>query len=533
MQARWYIQKDGRAIGPMTAAEIRDGLRDGSYDPFDLVTREGRTEKIELVEVDEIFVSNRSDHDKKPDVSTSVPSLSIFGAEDEQRNAFESKGPVSSGSQQSKEGPRTSNIHSELADKSVEKDLYGQADPAQSLPPYQAAKPRQRREPKAYYIVNKSGRVLGPISARVILSLYYKGVVDKSVIVVKNGSRNRVKIEKFVAVYSKMRGDHRPISGVGRSEVAEVGGGGLAQDGRFDTKKVLAATFLEREKLTHIAYALAGFLLFLAIAIVLMSPNHNLLARLRSTVQQINLFEKDSGEERRPQSLRGRVSPRPNPEASRKPGLQDDQLPGQAPTRRPAGRIQASRSRQIQQNNKPVGTKAGITPSPLAGRQNNDRIRAQTRQKQRVDAQKKLLLERRRRDEQRRRRERIEARRKQMAEAQARLRAKPTLSPQSTVQATSLRPAARAAAPAGVSVASLVDGQQVTGLGPMSFNPSEVAGCDSACSVTFLGPSGRVRGKFFKSVWGPILQNKSGSVYLTGMIRKSGGSTTIILSNIQ
>src|SRR5689334_5715430 len=55
---RWIIIKNGQSVGPLTAEEIRASLRDGSFDPFDLVMREGSSVRRELVEVDELFQSS-------------------------------------------------------------------------------------------------------------------------------------------------------------------------------------------------------------------------------------------------------------------------------------------------------------------------------------------------------------------------------------------------------------------------------------------------------------------------------------------
>src|SRR5688500_555295 len=59
MMKRWYIFRDGRALGPYDAREIRESLREGMWDPFDLVSAEGSAVKIPLVEVDEIFASSQ------------------------------------------------------------------------------------------------------------------------------------------------------------------------------------------------------------------------------------------------------------------------------------------------------------------------------------------------------------------------------------------------------------------------------------------------------------------------------------------
>ena len=55
MAVRWLIFSAGGQLGPWSASRIRDELRGGRIDPFDLVAIEGSQIKRPLVEVDEIF----------------------------------------------------------------------------------------------------------------------------------------------------------------------------------------------------------------------------------------------------------------------------------------------------------------------------------------------------------------------------------------------------------------------------------------------------------------------------------------------
>ncbi len=80
---------------------------------------------------------------------------------------------------------------------------------------------------------------------------------------------------------------------------------------------------------------------------------------------------------------------------------------------------------------------------------------------------------------------------------------------------------------------SLTDGQSVSGIGPFTFDRAAVSQCQAACTVAFKGPMGIVTGKFFKSIWGPILLEKRGPVRLSGLIRKAGSNIKIIISDIQ
>lgn len=56
-QSRWYIHRsEGRIkIGPLYASQIREGLREGIIDPFDLVSREGEREYKKIIEEENLF----------------------------------------------------------------------------------------------------------------------------------------------------------------------------------------------------------------------------------------------------------------------------------------------------------------------------------------------------------------------------------------------------------------------------------------------------------------------------------------------
>lgn len=59
MAHRWLIHSRDRTLGPWTSIQVRDELRAGRIDPFDMACKEGGTVKRPLVEVDEIFQSSR------------------------------------------------------------------------------------------------------------------------------------------------------------------------------------------------------------------------------------------------------------------------------------------------------------------------------------------------------------------------------------------------------------------------------------------------------------------------------------------
>ena len=215
MSELWNIYKDGRQIGPLTASDIRRGLREGEFDPFDLVAREGSNLRRELVEVDELFFTSQVIYGN--DAASSTAQMQAATLE-----LSESKAPVS-GFQPSKigvapkadddpktQGPRPASPmlgqgHLALAD---------QGATAPSLASAPSPKPvRRQRNPKHFLLMNSIGRVLGPMSATEVQSLYFRGVLANDVVVMRPGSEAKIKLNRFISVLSGNHGSKAQIQG--------------------------------------------------------------------------------------------------------------------------------------------------------------------------------------------------------------------------------------------------------------------------------------------------------------------------------
>ena len=59
MSVKWIVHSGTEDLGPWSASRIRDELRAGRIDAFDLVSVVGGTVKRPLMEVDEIFENSR------------------------------------------------------------------------------------------------------------------------------------------------------------------------------------------------------------------------------------------------------------------------------------------------------------------------------------------------------------------------------------------------------------------------------------------------------------------------------------------
>lgn len=185
MGERWVIHQGSETLGPWTAAEVRQSLRDGRVNPFDLVALEGSQVKHELIGVDAIFaeaeaadVGEEPPFDAEADaLSEEATSLSPQG-HDEDLSDFDDALPAT----------KPSAVSSDDSPQGVLRELA----PGQG---------KKRRSSKMFYLRDKKQRELGPLSAKEIQSLYYRGILDRSVKVLRRPGTKGVIISRFVAEY--------------------------------------------------------------------------------------------------------------------------------------------------------------------------------------------------------------------------------------------------------------------------------------------------------------------------------------------
>ncbi len=184
MSDRWLIFKDGHALGPFTPEEIRQSLREGTFDPFDLVAREGSSLRRELVEVDELFFTSKVVY---ADEQASAGGRAAAGG----GGAFAPSGQMPAlrdMTQASQQGAPDVAGNGHLALASSNKATLASQVPGRPVGQQNSLRKR-RRDPKHFHVMDPRGRVLGPISAGEIQALFYKGVLDTDVKVMRDGSR--------------------------------------------------------------------------------------------------------------------------------------------------------------------------------------------------------------------------------------------------------------------------------------------------------------------------------------------------------
>lgn len=592
MEARWYIHRDGEQVGPLTAAEIRNGLREGSVDPFDLVAREGSNLRVELVEVDEIFVNERNESSTKINIDSSERQLETqsngFGAAaNEARTRISLIKNVPETRVETTQVPVAEAVIAEVPRLKTEVlvqsgvNLKSPVELQSKQEGQKRATPASIREPKRYHLMNKQGRFVGPLSAKEVVALFFKGTVDRSFFVVKNNAKTPVSIEKFVMVYARQENGRRKPS----FEIAEPSrfNSFEPRDGSpfrrvVDTGQILAKAYLERERLTRLAYTIAFLLIFAAIGIALYTARVDLKERLapllkvwRAKIEQkvdqsletewikrryksqpdparLDLNSASQKERLERESLqqreqRNRVTPKKTDSSSKisakglanAPQLQTLPI---VKSRNSLGALQRDESvaRRSPQEALPRNRSLAIVSKPRA------KLRQEVRRQEREPIGPIRRQVPRRPPEQERAVNLVRTRVNKQRQATPRISATPPVGVQRAVAITQARSPARPPAqpqalpakkPAGLQVDGLLDGQQVVKLGPMRFDPAQIQACEAACSVMFRGAGGSLQVKFFKGVWGPALLSKSGGVYVSGLVRKGAAGSTLLLSDVQ
>ncbi len=188
---KWEVFKDGKSLGAMTAKQIRQALREGVIDPFDMVSAEGSTIKSELVEVDEIFNEEAGTNVKETPPSqaptSEIPSK-IINLDHPPPEAHKTRQfpEVPAFPEDSKLGSSSFNRSS----KGDSRKIPGGTD---------------KIKVKKFFLIDDKKRVLGPISATEIQSLFQRGIIANSVKVQKVDGTKLVSVRQFIANYSDKR----------------------------------------------------------------------------------------------------------------------------------------------------------------------------------------------------------------------------------------------------------------------------------------------------------------------------------------
>jgi len=180
MAGRWFVHRNDQQLGPYRADEVRQGLRDGLFDPFDLISREGSHVRVELMEIDEIFMHSQIEY--MPSVSEQAEARPLDQAAGGGGGAF-------LGGAAAEVNPQRLAV--------VPGNLLADAAAAK-----RGAKRGKGDSPKRFFLVETSGRIIGPMAAAEIQAAWARGGLDKNLMVQKNNSPAKVPIAKFVHLYA-------------------------------------------------------------------------------------------------------------------------------------------------------------------------------------------------------------------------------------------------------------------------------------------------------------------------------------------
>ncbi|WP_141731255.1 hypothetical protein [Oligoflexus tunisiensis] len=184
MEKRWNVYHGNDYLGLKTAREIREALRQGTLDPFDKVSREGSNIREDLIEVDEIF----KETPESPSAGAPTTGPDTEGTVVADRSVvMEAMQPSKSQSTGSKSKPKP--VDNDEPETGNSQDFSQRNDTG------------TRHSGKRYYLIDRE-KVLGPLSALEIQSLFNRNMLNKKVRVQKIGNEKTIPITQFIASYS-------------------------------------------------------------------------------------------------------------------------------------------------------------------------------------------------------------------------------------------------------------------------------------------------------------------------------------------
>ncbi len=544
MSDRWHIFKDGKAHGPYSAAEIRDQLREGDLDPFDLVAREGSSVRRELVEIDELFSTSKAANGVGGEAGFegNAPTESMGGgANGAARRTIDrllaGEGQLPGGFVPPND-VLNGNLH--LASDEAVNATQVSNGAAVTRPPRSGtgsgsgSGKRRKKDAKHFNLKDPKGRVLGPLSANDIQGLFYKGVIDKNVLVLKQGSSAKVPVDRFVAVFARSKsgggtrprqqGAHPALSSQQRSPtMLRAAAAQGAQRSTMRTQKIVTVM------LVIAAVAMLGLAGYLAYKKGATDWVEKKVAAL--TADEPKKPRKKRREPRVEDEIGRGGGKLPRPEAFEEPGIK------KAPKRKKG----AIREVPVDEDEAPVRVERKAKRDGRDVRDGREartkRDRDREREKKRAELLKRAeIAKRKRAAPPPLKTPRPAAKTSKVAFVPAPVPKPaplPAPAPAPAPAPPKNTPPKVAAKAAGQTVGSLANGQQVSRLGPMRYDPAAVAKCSGPCVVTFSGAGGSVTGRFFKDGFGDALAAKKGSAYISGIVRKSGGVTTILIQDVQ
>lgn len=453
---RWQVFRRGSYLGIMTAAEIRRALREGAVDPFDLVCREGSQLRVEILEVDEIFTAQEA------------------GASD----GFTQIGSVPMPAAAASGMPPTSYVH----------HIHHQ----QQYAPASAQQPRmhepygRRKSQKKFYLIDRNGRMLGPLAAGEIQSLATRGIIGGGVYVQRMGDPKKISLSSFLRDYARANSRARRGIDLRSSAALNAVYRGMAAR-RYRSSGSLFPYFM-----VTIVGAILGFLVYFAL-----HPQKGSDGRRVKHRQERRVEQRGSS----PKLKRIMQQEKAKAVRSKKP------VAVVKPTKKPAPtnvqKVTSQRTKAAEKVLKKQAKAKKVVSQPAPKKRTPAAVakKAPVKRRAPIAPQK----------------------------ARAVVKVPPRSKPKSPPRAVAPPPVRR---PAPVAQ-QLVDGQPAT-LPGMNYSIAELDECPIKCKLRFSKPGGpTVTAVFFKGAHLDALLAKRGNATISGHVKKQGADTQIFLESVR
>ena len=487
MAGRWIVHRNDQQLGPYGAEEIRQGLRDGHFDPFDLISREGSHVRIELMEIDEIFLHSQIEY---------MPGA----AETQIEQAAGGGGGAFIGGAAAEVNPQ----HRLKLAGPQPASPAGAGGMVPSSKRQDGAKRSKQESPKRFFLVETNGKITGPMAASEIQTAWARGGLDKTLLVQKNNSSARVPIAKFVHLYAmaKLNGPQSatqtPSPLLSQMIRAEA-------DRKGRIRKLLVPI---------LGVLVLGLAIGVAVAFFGSKGIHKPSQPRKSDSRENYQLPNSSKPKANPQTIENDViRPRPPvrrnlpaPNTSVRPGGKASKLPpprSASQFQPPLQKVDAPKTQwrppPTNRSNASPGTSPGTSPGISRGTSPGVSNRPVYRPAPRVTA--------------------------------PQVRA-PVRAPVPVARAAP--PVQRPADPAPVAPGNSAGGSNGIGdIGGATFNKADLDACAMKCKIKFAAKGEQITVVFFKGAFEDQLKAKKGPVTLTGRINQDAGGKTMYLQGIK
>ncbi len=204
MAIKWMIFRSGETLGPWSSAHVREELRAGRLDAFDLVSLEGDKVRRPLIEVDAIFETSAV---QPAAIDRQAPTLSPppvhSAAKNDDDDMIEPKVVgLSAGSNAASASGDLRPSRPRAFEALASPDLGRQ--PLRGFDGNSQSKPNQSR--RSYIIWVPGARPQGPFTSREVLTLWYARKLTAGTKIQKGRHHRRVDVAVFAQFYERKAG---------------------------------------------------------------------------------------------------------------------------------------------------------------------------------------------------------------------------------------------------------------------------------------------------------------------------------------